>query len=307
VQTERRHYRSFIDDSARWDALALRDDDIIIATPSKSGTTWMQQCVSCLVFQEPQPPAPMALVSPWLDMLTWPLDEVISVLDAQTHRRFIKTHTPLDGLPWDERVTYVCVARDPRDASLSMVNHMANMNMENALAARERAVGNDDLDLASLLPPPAAPDDRFRDWVDGVGSDETRNVGLPGVLAHLQTFWDRRNEPNVALFHYSDLKGDLAGQMRRLAEVLHVDVPADRWPALVHASTFEEMKKHADLLAPDTTHALWKDNTQFFDKGQSGRWRDVVSEENVARYDARVAELADPELAQWVHHGWLGA
>ena len=303
----RRHYQSFIDDSARWDALTLRDDDIIIATPSKSGTTWMQMCCALLIFQQPQPPAPLAELSPWLDMLTWPLDEVIALLDAQEHRRFIKTHTPLDGLPWDERVTYLCVARDPRDASLSMVNHMENMNMENALAARERAVGNDDLDVASLLPPPVDPDERFRAWVDGVGSDDKRNIGLPAVLAQLQTFWDRRNEPNVALFHYADLKADLAGQMRRLADVLDIEVPEDRWPALVHAATFEQMKANADLLAPDTTHQLWKDNTRFFHKGQSGRWRDVVSDENVAHYDRKVAELIDPEMAQWVHHGWLGS
>jgi aryl sulfotransferase len=303
----RRHYKSFIDDSARWDALALRDDDIIIATPSKSGTTWMQQCVSLLVFQTPAPPAPMAQVSPWLDMLTWPLDEVIALLDGQQHRRFIKTHTPLDGLPWDERVTYVCVARDPRDASLSMENHMANMDMENVLAARERAVGNEDLDLASLLPPPADPNERFEGWVRGSGADEARVTGLPGVLAHLQTFWDHRDEPNVALFHYSDLQADLAGQLHRLADVLDIDVAEDRWPELVHAATFDEMKKRADLLAPDTTHSLWKDNSQFFHKGQSGRWRDVVSDENLARYDARVAELVEPELAQWAHHGWLGA
>jgi hypothetical protein len=306
MSTARRHYKSFIDDSARWDAVALRDDDVIIATPSKSGTTWMQMCCALLIFQQPQPPAPLAELSPWLDMLTWPLDEVVALLDAQQHRRFIKTHTPLDGLPWDERVTYVCVARDPRDASLSMENHMANMNMENALAARQRAVGNEDLDVASLLPPPTDPDERFRAWVDGVGSDDARNVGLPAVLAHLRTFWDRRDEPNVALFHYADLKADLAGQMRRLAGVLRIEVPEDRWPALVHAATFEEMKKHADVLAPDTTHQLWKDNSQFFHQGRSGRWRDVVSEENVAHYERKVAELIDPELAHWMHHGWLG-
>ena len=82
MQTERRHYKSFIDDSARWDALALRDDDIIIVTPSKSGTTWMQQCVSLVLFQTPDPPAPMAVLSPWLDMLTWPLDELVATIEA---------------------------------------------------------------------------------------------------------------------------------------------------------------------------------------------------------------------------------
>jgi hypothetical protein len=240
-------------------------------------------------------------------MLTSPIDEIVELLDAQTHRRFIKTHTPLDGLPRDERVTYVCVARDPRDAALSMEDHMANMDLGKVLVARERAVGLEDVDPASLGGPPIAdPVDRFWHWVDGDGGHEERSPGLASVLEHHRTFWDRRNEPNVALFHYADLKADLDGQLRRLAGVLRIDVPEDRWPALVDAATFERMKANADLLAPDTTHGIWVDNAKFFRKGQSGRWRDIVSDEDQPRYDARVAELVDPELAQWAHHGWLG-
>src|SRR5437762_2316763 len=206
--TERRHYKSFIDDSARWDALELRDGDIIVATPSKSGTTWMQMCCALLIFQTPEPPAPLAVLSPWLDMLTSPIDEVVELLDAQTHRRFIKTHTPLDGLPWDERVTYITVGRDPRDVALSMDNHMANLDLDVLLAARGAVVGNDD--LAELFPdgppiPAATEIERFWAWVD---ADDARGNGLRPTLHHLDTFWSARDRSNVVLLHYDDLKRD---------------------------------------------------------------------------------------------------
>jgi hypothetical protein len=302
--TTRRHYRSFIDDSARWDRLALRDGDIIITTPAKSGTTWTQMCCALLIFQEPVPPAPLAVLSPWLDMLTSPIDEVVADLDAQMHRRFIKTHTPLDGLPWDPRVTYICVGRDPRDAAISMENHMANTNLEAVLTARASAVGLDDLSLDDMpLPPPDDPVERFWQWVDGSGGHEERSPGLASVLEQLQTYWDARHEPNVALFHYADLQADLAGQLRRLAHVLSIEVPDDRWDALVHAATFEEMKARADHLAPDTTHKIWQDNSRFFHQGRSGRWRDVIDERDLPRYEARVAGLAEPDLARWAHEG----
>jgi hypothetical protein len=303
-----RHYKSFIDDSARWERLTLRDDDIIITTPAKSGTTWMQMCCSLLIFQTPEPPEPLAVLSPWLDMLTWPIDEVVALLDAQKHRRFIKTHTPLDGLPWDANVTYLCVGRDPRDVVLSMENHMANMNFEAALAARANAVGLDDLDLSQLPsgPPEGDPVERFWAWVDSPGGHEERSPGLPNVLEQLQTYWDRRDEPNVALFHYADLERDLDGQLRRLAGILGIDVPEERWAELVEAATFSSMKEHADQLAPDTVHGIWKENRQFFDQGRSGRWRALLDDEGVARYEARVETLVDPELAAWAHHGWLG-
>jgi hypothetical protein len=295
-------YRNVLVDSTRWDAIELRDDDIIISTPAKCGTTWMQTCVALLVFQTPELPAPLAELSPWVDMLTWPLDELVALLDAQEHRRFLKTHTPLDGLPWNPKVTYVGVGRDPRDVALSWDDHMANMDMGALFTARVNAVGMDDLEPAMLPPvPPDDPVDRFWAWVD-ISADDDCMVGLENAVRHLAGFWERRDEPNIALFHYADMKADLDGTMRRLADVLGIDVPAERWDGLVHAATFEQMKQHADRLAPDTTHGIWQDNTKFFREGRSGRWRDVVADADLDRYFARVRDLGlDPDLVEWLH------
>src|SRR3954471_11209284 len=106
---DRRRYRNFVHDSGRWEGFVFRDDDIVIATPPKCGTTWMQMLCALLIFRTPDIPGALADVSPWLDMQTRPLDDARGALDAQTPRRFIKTHTPLDGLPFDRRVTYVHV------------------------------------------------------------------------------------------------------------------------------------------------------------------------------------------------------
>jgi hypothetical protein len=108
-----RRYRSIVADNQRWEGFELRADDIVISTPAKCGTTWMQMICALLIFQDPALPAPLSELSPWLDMVLYPLDETRAALAAQTHRRFIKTHTPLDGIPFDERVTYVFVARCP--------------------------------------------------------------------------------------------------------------------------------------------------------------------------------------------------
>ena len=110
-------YYTVVEDSARWNGFRFRDDDIVISTPPKCGTTWTQMMCALLIFQTPTFDRSLDLISPWLDMLTRPLDRVVADLDAETHRRFIKTHTPLDGLPFDEHVTYICVGRDPRDVA----------------------------------------------------------------------------------------------------------------------------------------------------------------------------------------------
>jgi len=40
---------------------------------------------------------PLAEISPWLDMQANELAAVVVALEAQEHRRLIKTHTPLMG------------------------------------------------------------------------------------------------------------------------------------------------------------------------------------------------------------------
>ena len=107
----RRHYTSADEDSARWDKFAFRDGDIVVSTRSKHGTTWVQTILLLLIHQDPDLPAPLAELSPWLDHLVEPRGEVVARLEGQAHRRVIKTHTPLDGVPLDARVTYVVAAR----------------------------------------------------------------------------------------------------------------------------------------------------------------------------------------------------
>ena len=98
-----RRYVGTMYDSNRWDGFELRPGDIIIATPPKCGTTWTQMICALLILQEPELPLPLNRLSPWIDMVTRARTEVFADLQAQTHRRFIKTHTPLDGIPNDPR------------------------------------------------------------------------------------------------------------------------------------------------------------------------------------------------------------
>ena len=297
-------YRGIVADSARWDGFELRDGDIIISTPPKCGTTWMQMICALLIFQSPTFDRSLDLISPWLDMLTRDRDSVVADLEAQSHRRFVKTHTPRDGLPLDERVTYVCVGRDPRDVGLSWDNHMANLDLVAFLGARQKAVGLDDLpELSASMPPVPAESEleRFWQWVDDPTPPAESPGSLGSTLHHLATFWEARELPNVVLLRYEELQVDLDGQMRSLAGRLGIDVPEDRWPVLVESATFDRMRERADEIAPDSTNAIWQDNRRFFHRGTSGQWRARLGPADLERYEARVRELASPELAAWAH------
>ena len=299
-------YRHVGADSLRWEGFTFRDGDIIISTPPKCGTTWTQTICALLIFQTPAFPQAMDLISPWLDMQLRKRDDVVADLEAQTHRRFIKSHTPLDGLPFNERVTYICVGRDPRDVAMSWDNHADNMDIPALIALRDKAVGLDD--VMELLPNgiPVRPDsalERFWAWVDLPDPVTATPTGLAATMHHLSSFWQERERSNVVLLHYGELQDDLEGQMRALADRLGIDVPEDRWAQLVPAATFDAMRSRPADVGPNTTESIWLDPARFFNKGTSGQWRDLLDVDDLRRYEARVRELAEPDVIDWAHRG----
>ncbi len=296
-------YRSAVWDSARWQSFSPRTGDIIISSPPKSGTTWMQVICGLLIFQRTTFERSLDLISPWLEMQTREISEVIAALDAQQHRRFIKSHTPLDGLPNDDMVTYICVGRDPRDVAISWAHHSDNLNLEALFTARDRAVGNEDLAemYRDRAPAPTDPLARFWRWVDDSTTDQLTHVNLASTMHHLATFWELRDRPNVVLVHYADLLSDLEEEMRRIAQRLDVDIDENVLPSLVTAAGFDSMRERADELAPDATQGILQSNRAFFNQGRNGQWQELLDDTDRRRYAERVHQLAPTDLIEWAH------
>ena len=285
-------YRSDEEDSGRWDGFAFRDGDIVISTRSKSGTTWMQMICALLIFRTPLLPAKLSTLSPWLDWLVVPRDDVWAALDQQQHRRFIKTHTPLDGIPLDPRATYIVVARHPLEMAVSMFHQSRNLDR----ARIAELTGNP---ASTYEPPPIT--EALLAWIDRDVSPAAAMDSLPGVMWHLTDAWQRAaTTDNVLLVHYADLSADLDSEMRRIASRLHIDVPEDVWPTLVDAAGFARMRDRAAELAPDPAGIL-KDTGSFFRRGRSGSGRELLTDEEFAHYLDRASELAPPDLLAWLH------
>ena len=150
--------------------------------------------------RDPRPARPPGALSPWLDWLVRPGEDVVALLEAQTHRRVIKTHTPLDGVPLDDRVTYIVVARHPLDVAVSLYHHSDNIDRRphgGARPGRPRPASPS---------PAAAPAERLLGFIDWEGDPAgPRSTRCPGAMFHLSDAWARRHRPNVVLVHYDDL------------------------------------------------------------------------------------------------------
>lgn len=300
-------YEHKIWSTSRWEGFKPRPDDIFVCTSYKAGTTWAQMICALLVFQTPKFDELLTRMSPWLELNGDPIEEILALYAAQEHRRFIKTHTPLDGLPFYPDVTYLYVGRDPRDVWVSMQNMNSNFkpgdeNPEEAEAKKASAEEAGEKDESE--PMPEDPNERFRLWLTK-GGFEWEEDGFPywSHLAHAKSFWEYRHLPNVHLFHYADMKANLDREMRRFAKALNIDVNEAVWASLVEAAMFESMKKNADRLAPEVDRGNWLDNAAFFKTGTSGQWRDVLDEESLALYGKVIAERLPPDLAAWLEEG----
>jgi aryl sulfotransferase len=267
----------------------------------------MQRIVSLLVFQSPEP-RPIMQISPWLDRyFTQPVDAVLAQLEAQTHRRFLKSHLPLDGLPFHDEVRYIHVARDGRDACMSYHNHCLALTAE-TLAAFDR-FGLEDEAIGRFYPrAPADPAAFFHRWLtEGVIPGDDDGAPMMSFFHFERTWWAARSRSNVLLAHFNDLQADLPGEMRRVADFLGISVAPDRWPELVAAASFAAMRRDGDTLMGSVASSFAGGSRRFFHRGTNERWRGVFRGEDLARYDAKVETMLSAACARWIASGRLAA
>jgi aryl sulfotransferase len=294
-------YQNHSFDSTRWRLYQPRDDDVIIATSYKSGTTWMQYIVHQLIFLGQAEAPSLWDVAFWLDSRYNPeLEEVIATLEAQQHRRSIKTHLALDGLPFFPQVKYIVVARDACDVFMSWWNHYSNYTdgfytYINSLPGR---VG------PSLPRCPEDIHDYWRQWI-ARGRFEWEVEGYPqwGNMHHTQTWWNYRHLDNILFVHFNDLLADLEGEIGRVAAFLDISITADQLSTVAQAVSFAAIKQQATA-DPEAGTDTWKGGmATFFHKGVNGRWRNVLSEEEVAMYEETAVKVLTPECKLWLEQG----
>jgi aryl sulfotransferase len=274
--------------STVWDTFKFRDDDVVIATYAKSGTTWMQQIVAQLVFNGAEG-VDTSHISPWIDLRIMP-PEAHAALEAQTHRRFVKTHLPVDALVFSPRAKYLYLGRDGRDMVWSLYNHHATANDHwyGVLNNTPGRIG------PPIERPPASVHDYYRQWFDGDGAP------FWSYWENVRSWWAVRDLPNVKLIHFNDLKRDLPGSIQSIANFLGIPIDEKTFPAIAEHCGFDYMKAHAEEVAP-LGGALWEGGGKsFIYKGTNGRWKDTLTGAEIKEYEQRAIAELGPQCAAWL-------
>lgn len=289
---QRKLYLGPLTDNRRWDKVAIRPDDVFVVTPPKCGTTWMQTIVSLLLSGDPDVETELSVKMPWIDIRIREMDEVAARLDAMTHRRGMKSHTPMDGLPLDDSAQYLCVFRHPLDAHFSYRKHVRNIPMP----WFDTWYPEDDTEGVT-----------FRRFLDGGAEGfDADAMPLAHILQHYTSAAALADRPNVTLFHYADMTRDLADTFEKIASQLGVSHAPDVMAQLVAAATFGNMKSKAERYAPSGGKGFMKSDSDFFDSGTSNKWEGILTDDEVAGYDAMMDASLSPDQRRWLEYGSVG-
>ena len=305
----------------------LKDEDLVVASGAKSGTTWMLYCTHQIrthgdeenfPFEDPN------INTPWMDLISTPGANWATQLE-----KFNTTILP-DGTPYREKW-------DHDDYPFRIFkSHFTPRTTGGTLPVKERpnvrflAVARPGLDVfASFVPFFNSHTDEWRAMWGGFPPrtsgdfEQDKNARfeelMPGGLLsglyfnYVNNWWPLRNEDNVMLLHYNDIKKDLTGTIAKIAKFVNIELTEEELETISQRCSFDHMKSQRAKfnyqlpLNPDFPGSAMVPGT-LVNKGQAGRGKNIFSEEQKARYlEAEVAEFGhDQELLEWIRHGTAG-
>lgn len=293
--------RDYLNNSMVWEDFLRQggfvDGDIVVADPFKAGTTWTQRILQQILSNGEEHDAGLSDTSPWLDSSWGNHAEMLDVLEEQRaagNRRVIKSHLPADALPIAPEARYVFVGRNGKDLGISFHNYLYNFS-ESTMAEINRIHAEWSGDPSPLV----IPEDmqQFFDlWLD------TNGYQCCDLLDIMASWWKLKDEANVLLVHYQNLKDDLPGQIARIAEFLSVDPESLHMGAIVRHCSFDYMSGRAEKMAPFGGEHM-SSAKAFFHKGPKRDFRTELTPEQIQRFDHVALEKLGPECAQWLETG----
>jgi len=285
-------------DATIQEKVAWRDGDIVVSVPAKSGTTWAMNIVHQLRSGGDPAFADIYAEVPWLEIVPCPdtdIDELVGAFDSMPGgtRRALKTHAAPPTLPFQRSgagpdVRYLVVVRSPDEAIASFrpfISGHSDAWFDLWQFDRDTIIGPD-----------------FETYMAGFAT----HALVPKLFGFLASWWPLRNEPNVMLVHYADLKRDPDALLPKIATFLDFDVTEASWPAILEYTSFAWMKAHEEKFElRSVSDVPILEPGAMLRKGQSGTSADdgITPRMSEAIADIGRTILADPEAFDWCYHG----
>ncbi len=241
--------------------------DVFVCTYAKSGTNWMMQIAYQIAHRGRGDYTHIHHVVPWPDA---PSPKIVKLSDERTYRdaptglRVIKTHLESRYVPYSPQAKYIVVVRDPKDVLVSSYHFSGGL------------MGG------TMIPV----DEWFAMFLTG-------NFQYGSWTEHLVSYWSWRNRSNVLLLTFEEMKQDLPGSVRQVAQFMGVELSAEEFALVVEKSSFQYMKQIDHKFVPERPFPFNRSgNPVMIRTGKRGAASELLTREQQAQIDCRMrAEL----------------
>lgn len=309
-----------------------KDGDLIVATGAKSGTHFMLYCnhqirtkgtdTDDALFPD------VSMTTPWMDMRqsragnwakqkdeynTTVLPDGTSMKDFWDHPdypfRIFKSHYAPPVLPVRRRegqqgkkLKYLAMARNGIDVAASMVPFYT-------------AHTDEFRNLWGGFPPVISEESAHGDAPPASVRDMLPGQVLESLyFGYVKSWWPYRNDPNVLLLHYSDVRKDLKGTVVKLAKFLGVKLNGAELKTVTERCDIQHMRTVDRFRSklPLNKDKIWdneKDSTlvsgSLTNKGGVGTGASMFSDKVVAMWKKAEEDMFghDPPMLKWAREG----
>ena len=261
--------------STMHERFSSREDDIIVVTMPKSGTTWMQQVVLLLLHDgdpstftlRDHAPWPQQILgqkatqlkesnqdSSWVEVHNDAWECVHHIWDRPSPRVF-KSHDPVHLLKFDSKK--ICVLRNPKDTMVSLFHQLSRRGI---------------IDV---------------DWNDFFALYMTGKMPFGDYFDHSNA-WIKaaRSTPDkVLLLTYEAMHAKPELCIAEVADFIGVQLTPELLQKVIRYSQFTTMQQHTPGY-----------EREFFRKGQTGDWENYFSSSQAAIMDHRIRNELDGEF-----------
>lgn len=258
----------------RWEGLrkfAIRPDDVFIAGYPRSGTTWLQQIVRLLRSGGKGDVQRLDLTVPFMDIIGSPPARLMDYhvdLEGVPSPRAYKTNLPYEfvpgGLPHTTPAKYVYVARNPKDAAVSMWHHQSNMAHH-----------------------PARPWDEF--FSSYFGNDP---IPYGNCFDHVLGWWSHRDASNILFLTYECMKRQPSTCIEQVGKFIGIETTRELVEQVAEKSAFSNMRKDATANHRWLEEKLLRPGLEgsYVRKGIVGDWRNHFTAEQDRLFHQMYAE-----------------